>query len=121
MLQQDALYQKQIELEEKYSHASVLASIKQTQDAIDQGRLADIGVGKRIIAKAYQTVHDELTRVLGAKRAGQNVKYLALLRRVDIDVLTIAGLRAILGFCCQKAAPTLQDIFRGMGNIILLK
>ena len=48
------LYQKQIALEEEYSNASIAAGQQAVLDAFKQGRAADIGTGRILLAKAYE-------------------------------------------------------------------
>jgi len=113
------LYQKQIDIEKQYSHESILASIKQTQDAIDGGRIADTSIGKRIITRAYAATKTALEgRINSCGGRGIAGKYFKLLQRVDIDVVVVAGIRAALGFCTQEKSPILQDVFRNLGQLV---
>lgn len=113
------LYQQQIDIEKQYSHESILASIKQTQDALDQGRIADTSIGRRIITKAFaDTKADLLSRMEVTGNRGVAGKYYSLIRRVDIDVAVIACIRAVLGFCTQEKSPILQDVLRNLGGVI---
>jgi DNA-directed RNA polymerase len=111
------LYERQVAIEEQYSHASIIASIKQTQDAINEGRAADTGIGKRIVAKAFEVAKEELTRICVPK-SGAGGKYRSFIRRGDIDVITIASLRLVLGHCVKEKSPVLQDVCRGLGQMV---
>lgn len=113
------LHQQQIEIEKQYSHESILASIKQTQDALDQGRIADTSIGRRIITKAFaDTKADLVARMEVTGNRGVAGKYYGLIRRVDIDVAVIACIRAVLGFCTQEKSPILQDVLRNLGGVV---
>lgn len=113
------LHQQQIDIENQYSHESILASIKQTQDALDHGRIGDTSIGRRIITKAYaETKAELLGRMDKAGNRGVAGKYFNLIRRVDINVAVIACIRATLGYCTQENSPTLQDILRNLGGVI---
>lgn len=111
------LYQQQIEIEKQYSHKSILASIKQTQSAIDQGRAADTGIGKRIVAQAFEVAKAELIRLSSITR-GAGGKYRGMIKRGDIDTITVASLRLVLGCCVQEKSPMLQDVCRSLGQML---
>lgn len=116
--QVENLVAKQIELEEQYSHLSILAGIKAVQDAYAQGRADEIGVGQRIIAAAFDSAKEELLNILGTKTRGTGGKYRALLRRVDVDVLVVAGLREVLAGCASPDKAMMQDVLRSLGKVI---
>lgn len=111
------LIQQQIDLEEQYSHKSILDSIKQTQTALDEGRASDTSIGKRIVAQAFSTTREHL-EVMTKPRAGPTGKYRGLIRRVNLDTVTIASLRLVLGLCSSDKSYTLQDVCRGIGQLV---
>lgn len=112
------LVAKQIELEEQYSHQSILAGIKAVQDAYTQGRADEIGVGMRILAAAFDDSKAELENILNTKTRGTGGKYRALLRRVDTEVLVVAGLREVLAGCASPDKAMMQDVLRNLGKVI---
>lgn len=115
---QSALYAKQIEIEEKFSHAAVLAGIKAVQDAYAQGRGADIGVGRRMVAKAFADAVPEVQLMLDSGARGVGGKYRKLLRQVDTELLTVIGLREIVSGIASPEPVTMQDIMRDLGRAI---
>lgn len=115
---QSALYAKQIEIEEKSSHAAVLAGIKAVQDAYAQGRGADIGVGRRLVAKAFAAAEPEVRAVVTKKTSGVGGKYRKLMAQVDTEILTVIGLREIVSSLSHPEPKTLQDIMRDLGRAI---
>lgn len=111
------LYERQIAIEEQYSHASILASIMQTKEAIEEGRTADTSIGKRIVARAFETAKAELERICKTTR-GSGGKYRSMIKRAEIDTVVVASLRLVLGHCVQEKSPMLQDVCRGLGQMI---
>ncbi|UOW66262.1 DNA-directed RNA polymerase [Aeromonas phage vB_AspA_Bolek] len=115
---QSTLYAKQIEIEEKFSHAAVLAGIKAVQDAYAQGRGADVGVGRRLVAKAFTAAVPEVQAMLDSGTRGVGGKYRKLLRQVDTELLAVLGLREIVSGIASPVPVTLQDIMRDLGRAI---
>ena len=111
------LYARQIKIEEQYSHESVLASIEQTKEALKEGRTADTGIGRRILASAFDTAKAELEEICKTKR-GSGGKYRSMIKRVPMDTVVVAALRLTLGHCTQEKSPMLQDVCRGLGQMI---
>ena len=110
-------YERQIAIEEQYSHASIVASIAMTQDALDQGRAADTPVGKQIIAKAFASSKEALQLLLENNRGRGNIPR-ELIRRVEIDIVVVAALRLTLSYCVNAKAKTLQDVLRNLGLMV---
>ena len=111
------LYARQIKIEERYSHESVLASIEQTKEALKEGRTADTSIGRRILASAFDTAKAELEEICKTKR-GSGGKYRSMIKRVPMDTVVVAALRLTLGHCTQEKSPMLQDVCRGLGQMI---
>lgn len=109
---------RQIELEEQYSHASILAGIKATQDAYAQGRASDIGIGMRILASAFEGAHEEFLRMRDTRCPGVGGKYRAMLRRIDSEIIVVAAIREVLAGCASPDKCMMQDILRNLGKII---
>lgn len=112
------LYAKQIEIEEKYSHAAVLAGIRAVQDAYTQGRGADVGVGRRLVAKAFATAVPDVQAMLDDGSRGVGGKYRRLLKQVDTELLTVMGLREVVSSIAAPEPVTMQDIIRSLGRAI---
>lgn len=115
---QSALYAKQIEIEEKFSHAAVLAGIKAVQDAYTQGRGADVGVGRRLVAKAFADAVPEVQAMLTSGTRGVGGKYRRLMSTINVELLTVLGLREIVSGIASPEPVTLQDVMRDLGRAI---
>lgn len=107
---------RQIQLELDASNEGILRGIQQMQQAFEQGRAADTGIGKRILAQAYEEGLPLVTEAINTKSAGVGGKYRALLRRVRPEILTVLGLRQILSACADPSEVLLQDILRDIGR-----
>lgn len=110
-------YERQVEIELQYSHESIIASVKATQDALDKGRGADTPVGKQIVASAFNTAHAALVKSL-ADRRGNRPIYKELLARANPEIVTVAALRLLFSYCAMAKAKTLQDVFRNLGLMV---
>ena len=110
--------ERQEALEKEYSDASILAGIQKAQEAISQGRVTEISAGKRLIAAAFPDAVAALTSVANERTRGVGAKYRGLLRRVDLEVLTVASLRIILNACATRDSCLIQDIYRNIGKIV---
>lgn len=112
------LYQRQIELEEKYSTMSLVAGQQQIIDAFKQGRAADVGTGRILLAKAY-AASLEVFKTESAKPArGVYGKYWKLLRIASPEVLVMAGLREVINGCASPEPVAMQQFLRSVGRII---
>ena len=94
-------YQRQLELEQAYTDRSVALGIQAMQTAIDEGRLADTGPGRKLVATACTLVAEALTLQLQNRMAGMGGKYQALMRNVDPYVMAVIGLRTCLSAAAQ--------------------
>ena len=110
--------ERQEALEKEYSDASILAGIQKAQEAISQGRVTEISAGKRLIAAAFPDAVAAIQEVINAKTKGIGGKYRGLIRRTDIEVVTVATLRIILNACATRDACLIQDLYRNIGKIV---
>jgi DNA-directed RNA polymerase len=110
-------YERQVQIELQYSHESIIASVKSTQDALDKGRGADTPVGKQIVASAFSTAHAALVKSQ-ADRRGNRPIYKELIARADLEIVTMAALRLLFSYCVNAKAKTLQDVFRNIGLMV---
>lgn len=107
---------RQIKLEIDASNEGILRGIQQMQQAFEQGRGADTGIGKRILMQAYEEGLPLVTEAINTKSAGVGGKYRALLRRVSPEILTVLGIRQIISACADPSEVLLQDILRDIGR-----
>lgn len=113
------LYQQQIELEAQATNEGILRGIQQLQDAFENGRGADTGVGKRIFLKAYQELFPMIDGMLNSTEKHRvRGKHYSLLRRCDTRILTVLCLRQCISACTKSEPTILQDILRDMGSAI---
>ena len=110
--------ERQEALEKEYSDASILAGIQKAHEAISQGRVTEISAGKRLIAAAFPDAVAAIQEVINAKTKGIGGKYRGLIRRTDIEVVTVATLRIILNACATRDACLIQDLYRNIGKIV---
>lgn len=113
-----SLYQRQIELEEEYSTASLVAGQQQILDAFKQGRITDVGTGRLVLAKAYQAGLEHFLEFLEIKTRGMGGKFKRLLRIAAPEVLVMATLREIINGCANPEPQPMQSVFRSVGKII---
>jgi DNA-directed RNA polymerase len=113
-----SVYQRQLELEEKYSTASLIAGQQQVMDAFKQGRATDVGKGRIVLAQAYNSAHDEFVEWLSKPLSGIGGKFKKLLKVASPDVLVMAGLREIINGCASPEPIMMQQFLRQLGRII---
>ena len=112
------LYQRQIDLEEEYSTASLVAGQKQVLDAFEQGRAADIGQGRILLAKSFEVALNDVTEWLKVPTRGVGGKYKRLLKIAPLDVIVMAALREIINGCASPEPMPMQNVLRNVGRII---
>lgn len=113
-----SLYQRQLELEEEYSTASLVAGQEQILSAFAQGRAADVGTGRILLAKAYQVALEEFTVFLSKPSRGLAGKYRKLLKSATPEVLVMAGIREIINGCANPEPQPMQSVLRSIGRVI---
>lgn len=112
------LYQKQIALEEEYSSSSIAAGQQAVLDAFKQGRAADIGTGRILLAKAYEAAITAFTEFLKVPMRGVGGKYKTMLKHAAPEVLVMAGLREVIASCANPVPVAMQDVLRNLGRVI---
>ena len=111
-------YERQVALEEEYATSSIVASQKQITDLMKQGRGADIGQGKVLLANAFTSTLDVFKEELTKVHTGWAGKYYALLKRVDPAITIMAALREIFNACANPVPVNAQSLMRKVGKII---
>ena len=112
------LLQKQIELEEAYSTASLVAGQQQIIDAFKQGRASDVGSGRLLLAKAFQASMEDFEAFLAKPLSGIGGKYKKLLKIAKPEVLVMAGIREVINGCANPEPVVMQSFLRQLGRII---
>lgn len=112
------LITRQIELEDEYSNASIAAGQRAVLDAFAQGRAADIGTGRILLAKAFEVAVPDFEAKLKERKAGYQGKYLGLLRQAPAEVTVMACLREVISACANPIPVVMQDILRRLGRVI---
>lgn len=113
-----SLYQRQIELEEAYSTASLIAGQEQVLDAFRQGRATDVGSGRILLARSYEVGLQEFQKLLAKPTRGLNGKYRTLLQIAEPEVLVMATLRELLNRCAHPEPQTMQSVLGKIGQVI---
>lgn len=111
-------YERQLALEEEYATTSIVASQKQITDLMKQGRGADIGQGKLLLANAFNLALDNFKEELSKVHTGWAGKYYTLLKRVAPDVIIMAALREVFNACANPTPTNAQTLLRKVGKII---
>lgn len=112
------LYQKQIALEEEYSTSSIAAGQQAVLDAFKQGRAADIGTGRILLAKAFEASLESFTEFLKVPMRGYLGKYKTMLKHAKPEVLVMAGLREVISACANPVPVAMQDVLRNIGKVV---
>ena len=112
------LYDRQLELEEKYSTASLIAGQQQVVDAFKQGRASDLGSGRVVLAVAFKQALEDFTRWVDKPTVGIGGKYKKLLRLAPPDVIVMAGLREVINGCASPEPIKMQSFMTQLGRII---
>lgn len=112
------LHQRQIELEEEYSTMSLVAGQKQVLDAFKQGRAADVGQGRILLAKAFEAAVGDFVELLSKPMRGVGGKYKRLLQIAKPDVIVMASLREVINGCASPEPMPMQNVLRNVGRII---
>ena len=112
------LYNRQIALEEEYSTTSLIAGQQQIIDAFKQGRAADVGTGRILLAKAYEAGLVQFQEYLQKPSRGIAGKYRKLLHGAPAEVLVMASIREIINGCANPEPQPMQDVLRAIGRVI---
>ena len=82
----------------EYSTSSIAAGQQAVLDAFKQGRAADIGTGRILLAKAYEAAITAFTEFLKVP-CEVGGKYKTMLKHAKPEVIVMAGLREIICAC----------------------
>ena len=113
-----SLYQRQIELEEAHTTASLIAGQELILQAFAQGRAADVGTGRILLAKSYEVGLEQFQALLATRARGIGGKYKTLLKIAAPDVLVMAGLRELINGCANPERQPMQNVLRSVGRVI---
>lgn len=113
-----SLHQRQVALEEEYSTASLVAGQQQVLDAFKQGRAADVGSGRILLAKAFETSLVDFNAMLAVTGRGFAGKFKKLLRIASPEVIVMAALREVINCCASPEPLPMQDVLRTIGRVI---
>lgn len=112
------LYQRQIVLEEEHTTASLIAGQEQILSAFAQGRAADVGTGRILLAKSYEAGLEQFNKLLLKPTTGLGGKYKKLLKIAAPEVLVMAGIREIINGCANPELQPMQSVLRNLGRVI---
>ena len=113
-----SLYQRQVELEDEYSTASLIAGQQLILDAFEQGRAADVGTGRILLAKAFEAALTQFQAYVSKPTTGIGGKYKKLLRIAPPEVLVMAGIREVINRCAHPEPQNMQSVLLSIGRVI---
>ncbi len=85
---EEALVQRQIQLEEYYKVRGIERAKKLVTDALSGGSIMNLPLAQRMLTAAYDTASAAIEQVRQEKTAGVGAKYRRFLRLIPLDVLT---------------------------------
>ena len=85
----EALLKEQVRIEEQASHDALLKGLQQVREAVDQGRVSDIPIGRRLIASAFEVLLPIMKEFYDSRARGTAGKYQSLIRRVDVPYFIV--------------------------------
>lgn len=115
------LIQRQTNIEQEYTAQGIALAIKKWETDVAEGRLADTGIGKRMVVRMHGVLRDELERICTAGTRGVGGRYRSLLKDVGLDFVAVIGLRAALGLVGgsrtrKHMEPLAQDLISDVGT-----
>lgn len=113
-----SLLERQLALEEEYSTNSLIAGQEQILSAFRQGRAADVGSGRILLAKSYEAGLIQFSKFLQVPTRGVGGKYKKLLKIATPEVLVMAGIREIINNCANPEPQPMQSVLRTIGRVI---
>nr|DAQ74807.1 MAG TPA: DNA directed RNA polymerase [Caudoviricetes sp.] len=108
----DEELEREVQYEREFYQAGLARATEELKDAIENGRLADLPVGKRIIDRTFDTLVENLKEVIVPTR-GIASTYRALIRKLGAETAMMIGLRTVLA--CGNS-PELN--VRSMPNVL---
>lgn len=115
----DEELEKEAQYERRFYQEGLARAYQQMKEAVDNGRLPDVGVGKKIINRSFATLVEDLTEAAKPCR-GVGAKYSAHIRKLGIEASMMIGLRIILsnGSSPEPRHRTVQCILGRIGMAI---
>lgn len=89
-------FQEQLQIEQQAHADGVSRALKELSEAIKQGRVADLPVGKQVVARAFSVASDAVAEKLMPGKAGMDRKYTKHLRNLGADLCAVIALRVVL-------------------------
>ena len=119
----EALLADQVRIEDAAAHNALLRGLQQIQDAVQQGRVDELPIGRRLLAAAYESLYPEIVTLCAREKCrGIFGKYMALIRRVQPDVITAVVLRQLINMAIkgyhQPLEARITNVLRGIGDAI---
>ena len=119
----EALLADQVRIEDAAAHNALLRGLQQIQDAVQQGRVDELPIGRRLLAAAYESLYPEIVTLCAREKCrGIFGKYMALIRRVQPDVITAVVLRLLINMAIkgyhQPLEARITNVLRGIGDAI---
>ena len=89
-------FQEQLQIEQQAHADGVSRALKELSEAIKQGRVADLPVGKQVVARAFSAASEAVAEKLMPGKAGMDRKYTKHLRNLGADLCAVIALRVVL-------------------------
>lgn len=107
-------------LREKTIHAEgALRALREFRQAIEQGRTADIPLGRRVILQTHEALTERIQEVLAKKARGYLGKYLCHLRKIPPEITAAICLRVLLNCVFgSEGMRRLQYVLHKIGTAI---
>lgn len=105
----EVLLKEQVRLEDEAAHDALLKGLQQINSAVEQGRVDELPLGRRLLAAAYEEYYPQLVELLKERPRSLRSKYLALIRRVDPEITAAVVLREMI----NSAIAGYQDPIKG--------
>lgn len=104
----------EVEYEREFFNKGLARATAELDKAINQGRLPDTAIGKKVINKVFQSLHDELEENIQPKKAiGVGGKYRKHIRELGADAALMIALRIVLSYGSQPDSHS-----RSLANVI---
>lgn len=114
-----ALIEREIQREKMVHAEGALRALREFREAIEQGRTADIPLGRRVILQTHDALTQRLRDVISQKCRGIRAKYIGHLRRIDPEVTAAICLRVLLNCVFgSEGVRRLQYVLHKIGTAI---
>ena len=64
----EALLADQVRIEDAAAHNALLRGLQQIQDAVQQGRVDELPIGRRLLAAAYESLYPEIVTLCAREK-----------------------------------------------------